>query len=162
MNYKHFALFICAALLCAHALAQPRIKDQGVIGSGGDDYFTCMYLTNDGGLIVGGSSFSDSSYQKSENGRGVEDYWIIKLDSNRKIQWDKTIGGSSSDYLRSIQQTTDGGYILGGFSYSDKSGEKTENNRGGIDYWIVKLNASGNIQWDKTIGGNKDDQLLAL
>jgi hypothetical protein len=50
------------------------------------------------------------------------------------------------DELHSISQTTDGGYICGGSSYSPISGEKTENSLGGIDYWIVKLDSAGNIQ----------------
>ena len=61
--------------------------------------------------------------------------------------------------LHSLQQTADGGYILGGYSYSNISGEKTENSRGGDDYWVVKLNSSGEIQWDKTIGGSDEDDL---
>lgn len=55
------------------------------------------------------------------------------------IQWQNTIGGSATDYLRSLQQTTDGGYILGGNSDSDISGDKTEASLGGFDYWIIKL-----------------------
>lgn len=142
---------------------QPRIEDQGVIGGNNKDVFTCMYLTNDSGLIVGGYSNSNKSDQKKENSRGYNDYWIIKLDSNRTLQWDKTIGGTNDDYLFALQQTGDGGYILGGYSSSPKSGEKTEISRNfSNDYWIVKLDVNGTLQWDKTIGGNGDDVLSAL
>src|SRR6185295_16949964 len=55
------------------------------------------------------------------------------------IQWQNTIGGNYVDHLRSIQQTTDGGYIVGGHSQSNISGDKTENCIGGWDYWIIKL-----------------------
>ena len=85
------------------------------------------------------------------------------------IEWDKTIGGNDVDYLRSLQQTNDGGYILGGSSGSSISGEKTQNNRCGCypvwwyyDYWIVKLNSTGKIQWDKTIGGSAGDEFTSL
>ena len=121
-----------------------------------------MYLTKDGGLIIGGYSGSGMSNQKTENSRGAADYWIVKLDSSSIIRWDKTIGGNSSDLLFVIQQTTDSGYILGGYSSSGKSGEKTESSRGDDDYWIVKLNAQGAIEWDKTIGGNTYDILQSV
>lgn len=65
-----------------------------------------------------------------------------------------TIGGSSVDYLYAIQQTTDGGYILGGTSSSGISGVKSETNRGRSDYWVIKLDESGDIVWQNTIGGS--------
>jgi hypothetical protein len=86
----------------------------------------------------------------------------VKLDQWGNIQWDKTIGGNGADQLTSIPQTSDGGYILGGYSNSNASGEKTENSRGSSDYWIVKLNSKGNIQWDKTIGGSEEDHLSSI
>ena len=64
-----------------------------------------MYLTKDGGLIAGGFSHPEGSPYESN-------YIVVKLDSSGNIQWDKTIGGSDDDYLRSLQQTNDGGYIL--------------------------------------------------
>ncbi len=63
-------------------------------------------------------------------------------------QWDARFGGSSSDEFASLQHTTDGGYILGGSSYSGISGDKTQASQGGIDYWIVKTDAGGVKQWD--------------
>ena len=56
-----------------------------------------------------------------------------------EIQWENTIGGNTTDELISVQQTNDGGYILGGHSWSDISGDKTENSNGEVDYWIVKI-----------------------
>jgi len=71
------------------------------------------------------------------------------------IKAQRTIGGFFSDRLRSIYVTRDGGLIAGGTSESGATGDKTENNRGATDYWIVKLDRSGKIEWDKTIGGTK-------
>src|SRR3954454_4234301 len=68
------------------------------------------------------------------------------------IEAQKTIGGFFSDQLSSIYSTKDGGLIAGGTSESYASGEKTENSRGATDYWIVKLDKWGKIEWDKTIG----------
>src|SRR5260221_144398 len=87
---------------------------------------------------------------------------IFNFAQAQNILWQNTIGGNHDDELRSLQQTTDGGYILGGDSYSDSSGDKTENSLGNEDYWIVKIDALGNIQWQNTIGGNQDDQLNSI
>jgi hypothetical protein len=127
---------------------------------GGDNYDLAsgVLITNDGGLAIAGFSGSGKSGEKSEENRGVQsDYWIIKLDKKGNIQWDKTIGGAVDDYARGIQQTEDGGYMIAGASNSYLSGEKTDNSRGGYDYWVVKLDSKGQVIWDKTIGGNADD-----
>lgn len=65
--------------------------------------------------------------------------------------------GSGDDMLVSIQQTADGGYVLGGSSDSNISGDKTENSYGLSDYWIVKIDDTGNVQWQQTIGGGGYD-----
>jgi hypothetical protein len=76
--------------------------------------------TADGGYILGGESRSGISGDKTENAHGFSslDYWVVKVNSSGNIQWDKTIGGDLDDYLTCVQQTTDGGYIIGGYSYS--------------------------------------------
>ncbi|MBF9253530.1 DNRLRE domain-containing protein [Pontibacter sp. 172403-2] len=132
------------------------------IGGNNFDHLTSLQQTNDRGYILGGFSFSDKSGDKTENSKGVFDYWIVKLDPDGTKSWDKTIGGDGSDYLQSLQQTSDGGYIAGGDSNSDISGDKTEGSEGIDDFWIVKLSAEGNKEWDKTIGGNYSDQLTSL
>lgn len=101
-------------------------------------------------------------FAKSENSRGNMDYWIVKLDKNGVEQWQKTYGGEYADLLRSMEQTKDGGYILGGYSNSPQSGEKTDSNIGIGDYWIVKIDDTGNIEWQKTYGGNGDNQLYVI
>lgn len=131
-------------------------------GGSNDDILNCIQQTNDGGYILGGFSNSNISGEKSENSRGDFDYWVIKLDADANIQWDKTIGGASDDELRSVEQVKDGGYILGGASYSNKSGEKTEYSRGAADYWIVRLDKNGLIKWDKTLGGNYQEFLYSI
>ena len=73
------------------------------------------------------------------------------------IRTQKVIGGSAYDESWCILKTRDNGMIVGGFSYSNKSGEKTQNIRGASDYWVVKMDQHGKIEWDKTIGGNGDD-----
>lgn len=132
---------------------------QNTIGGSNDDYLASICQTTDAGYILGGSSDSGSSGEKLENNNGDRDFWVIKIDPNGNIVWQNTIGGSAADYLESIDQTGDGGYILGGWSRSNIGGDKLENNNGNSDYWIIKLNTIGNIVWQNTIGGGGDDAL---
>ncbi len=138
------------------------IQWQNTIGGDNADGLSSVQQTADGGYILAGDSDSNISGDKTENGLGDYDFWIIKLDATGNIEWQNTIGGSEGDYVLSIQQTNDGGYVLGGSSDSGISGDKTEENLGGRDYWIVKLDGTGNIQWQNTIGGNAEDQLYAI
>jgi len=153
---------------------------QRTIGGKGQDELLCAFQTFDGGYMLGGSSLSsldiiennsiDSKllfaepdlYTKSENSRGNMDYWIIKLDKSGVIEWQKTYGGQYADVLRSMEQTHDGGYILGGYSNSPQSGDKTEPSKGIGDYWIIKIDGTGEIEWQNTYGGNGDNQLYVI
>lgn len=117
--------------------------------------------TFDGGYVVAASTSSNSgdvTFLYGEN-----DYWIIKLDSTGNIQWQKTFGGSYNESLTSIQQTSDGGYIVAGNSQSHDF-DVTMHYGSAINYdtWIVKLNAVGNIQWQKTIGGTGGDNANSI
>ncbi|SRX52873.1 T9SS type A sorting domain-containing protein [Aequorivita sp. CIP111184] len=131
----------------------PNILWQRTIGGSDKDLIYSINKTDDGGIILAGFSISDISGDKTENRIGSWDFWIVKLDSNQNIEWQNTIGGTSDDRPYSISQTADGGYIIGGLSISNASGDKSEDCLGFVDYWVVKLNASGNIEWENTIGG---------
>lgn len=153
---------------------------QKTIGGSGQDELITAFQTKDGGYMLGGSSSSSPSikknnpneksaldvkpdmYGKSEKSRGNMDYWIVKLDNTGTIQWQKTYGGEYSDLLRNMEQTKDGGYILGGYSNSPMSGDKTDANIGIGDYWILKIDDIGIIEWQKTYGGNGDNQLYII
>lgn len=131
-------------------------------GSGQDDLLSAI-PTRDGGYIVGGSSASDVTGDKTSKGNGNMDYWILKLDSQGKQEWQKSFGGQYADLLRALSPTADGGYILGGYSNSSQSRDKSSDNFGdGGDYWILKLDSKGDVQWQQTLGGDGDDQLYAL
>jgi len=135
---------------------------QNTIGGDGYEWLYSVNNTTDGGYILGGISKSNISGDKTENNLGGSDYWVVKLNAAGSIQWQNTIGGSSVDALNSIQQTVDGGYILGGTSASNISGDKTENSLGLVDYWVIKLDSLGNIQWQNTIGGSLNDHLMSI
>lgn len=154
-------------MLCCVCFSQsaPGIEWQNTIGGSVNDQPSSIKQTTDGGYIIGGSSMSGISGDKTENtigNTGYGDIWIIKTDMNGNIQWQNTIGGDSADGLSLIEQTTDGGYLIGGFSSSNISGDKTQNSYGGYDYWIIKTDSSSNIQWQKTYGGASDDFLGSI
>lgn len=98
--------------------------------------------TSDGFVILGNSE-SDKSGDKSENSRGLHDFWVVKIDKNGKKVWDKTLGGNQREGESDLLATSDGGFLLLGGSPSDKSGDKSENSKGKSDYWLVKLNSRG-------------------
>ena len=138
-------------------------------GGTNDEYLTSIFQTADRGYILGGYSNSGISGDKTQpvcGGNNNYDYWVIKIDSLGNKQWDKDIGGNEFDFLYSAQQTTEGGYILGGYSRSDSGGDKTQANWDltGLtyDYWIVKLDSLGNKKWDKVLGGIYNDALHSL
>ncbi|QRY55553.1 T9SS type A sorting domain-containing protein [Sphingobacterium siyangense] len=145
---------------------------QRTIGSSGQELLQSIAPTSDGGYIIGGSSSSEKSdklkngaedpFGKKDNGFGNLDYLVVKLDSEGKIEWQKTYGGQYADQLRSIIQTRDGGYLLGGSSNSPESGNKSEKNYGQSDYWIIKLDQKGKLEWQKVYGGEGDEQLQAV
>lgn len=126
-------------------------------GGNDDDWLAQIRQTIDGGYILGGWSWSGNSGDKSKPNKGTNDYWIIKTDGHGVRQWDADFGGNSNDYLTSIEQTADGGYVLGGYSSSPVSGNKTQATQGGTDYWVVKTDANGKKQWDADFGGSDFD-----
>jgi len=151
--------FIAAVMLCSQFLAsnaQSTIEWQKCLGGTKNDIPYSIQQTNDGGYIVSGYSMSNDGdvtlHYGSENYR---DEWIVKLDNAGAIQWQKTYGGSNMEYANSIVQTTDGGYVVVGQSNS-VDGDLTANH-GGFDYWIYKLDASGNMIWQHSYGGSGDD-----
>src|SRR6056297_3677846 len=151
-----FSVFFLPSTTTLHAQTAPGIEWDNTIGGADNEVLTSIQQTADGGYILGGYSLSNISADKSENSLGNADYWVVKLDALGNIEWDNTIGGASDEGLNSIQQTADGGYILGGYSVSNISADKSENGIG-YDYWVIKLDALGTIEWDNTIGGGFTD-----
>ncbi len=101
--------------------------------------------TSDGGFIIGGHTYSGIDYQY---------VYLIKTDGDGNFLWEKTLGGSSVNGGYSIEQTTDGGFIVTGFTYSWGNGYY---GAGGYDAYLLKTDDKGNLLWDKTLGYNLDD-----
>jgi hypothetical protein len=126
--------------------------------------------TPDYGFILAGSSLSKKTGNKTEDNRGNLDYWIWKMDEKGELDWQKSFGGSEQDILHCILLTNDGGFLLAGSSSSNPSkgseqepeSDKKETCRGNSDFWIIKLNAKGGEEWQKTIGGSGQDELNSI
>ncbi|MBI5471107.1 MAG: T9SS type A sorting domain-containing protein [Ignavibacteriae bacterium] len=101
----------------------------------------CVEQTRDGGFVLTGYT--------SSSGAGLDDLLLIKTDSAGNAQWTKTFGGTGRDYGNSVQQTSDGGYIVAGYTLSFGSG--------GDDVWLIKTDLSGNQTWGATYGGSASD-----
>lgn len=123
-------------------------------GGTDDEAAYCIQSTLDGGYIVAG--YSESLDGDVIENNGLSDCWILKLDGLGNIQWQQCLGGSGHDKAFSVQQTFNGGYIVAGYT-SSKDGDVTNNN-GDYDYWIIKLDVSGVIQWQYTFGGSRFDK----
>jgi hypothetical protein len=133
--------------------AQPIIQWQKCLGGSGEDFASSIQQTNDGGYIVAGGSFSNDGDVSGNH--GSVDYWVVKLTSLGIMEWQKSLGGSSSDQATSIQQTNEGGYIVAGFTYSTDG--EVSGIYGGYDCWVVKLSNIGTIEWRKLLGGSASD-----
>ncbi|MBL0281894.1 MAG: hypothetical protein IPQ11_16370 [Bacteroidetes bacterium] len=115
-----------------------------------------MEITSDGGLLIGASSLSGISGDKTEINHGGNDLWVIKLDAARNIQWENSFGGTISDYMR-CYRITEGGYMILGASQSNMSADKSDNAFGVMnynDFWLIKLDEDGNALWDTIYGGD--------
>jgi len=135
-----------------------NIEWEKIYGGSHNEELSSIKQTLDGGYIVSGLTWSSKGIESTNNGEN--DYWILKLDSSGELEWEKSYGGSKFDLASSIQQTTDGGYIVGGRSKSD-DGQIGEN-YGNFDYWIIKLNDKGIIEWEKNYGGSKKDYFRSI
>lgn len=135
---------------------------QKTVGGTGMDEVANIVIAKDGGYLIAGSSDSEISGDKIDPCEGNLDYFIIKLNRIGDIEWQKTFGGDSVDILRAAESTADGGFILGGYSNSSYSGTKISESYGGGDYWVLKLDATGNVEWQNQYGGSKDDQLYSV
>jgi hypothetical protein len=142
--------------------ADGTIQWQRTYGGSAFDVFRSVQQTPDGGYIVAGDSRSEPDGQKLSPHYGQTDFWILKLDANGNRVWERSYGGSDEDIASCIHQTTDLGFIVGGPSASGIDGTKTAPNHGDRDYWVLKIDASGNEEWQASFGGSESDYLYCL
>jgi hypothetical protein len=152
------ALFVAATLLTQSAHIRTSLPSDTIpatspspsfckaIGGKNDDGGVSLIQTSDGGYAIAGATESF--------GAGEWDVYVVKLDANGNLQWTKTIGGPDREEGVSLIQTSDGGYAIAGSHQSFGAGED--------DVYVVKLDANGNLQWTKTIGGKREDGGFSL
>lgn len=128
-------------------------------GGSKNDSAQSVTATTDGGYIILGHTQSNDNDITDKQDESF-DYWILKFDANDQLQWQKTYGGSLDDRGNDIIETSDDGYAILGYSFSNN--DDVSNNAGLQDYWIVKLNTSGNILWEKSFGYQGADSGISL
>lgn len=132
---------------------------QKSLGGSGDDQANSICVASDGGYVIAGSTTSTNG--DITLNKGYADYWIVKLNAQGNIVWQKTYGGTSHDIATSVKQTTDGGFVVAGYS-SSNNGDITGNHGSATDYWILKLDSSGNLQWQKALGGSSNERAFEI
>ncbi|WP_412850906.1 T9SS type A sorting domain-containing protein [Chryseobacterium sp. PMSZPI] len=129
---------------------------QLIFGGKGLDEIEKMIPTKDGGALLGIYSRSNIGGSKKTENFGEGDYLVVKLDKNGKVEWEKNYGGKGDDHIRTLALTSNG-YIIGGESRSERSGNKTVGIETGTDLWLISLNEKGDEQWQKSYNfGNRD------
>jgi len=115
-------------------------------GGTSGDYASALVQTSDGGYALAGATNSF--------GAGNDDFWLVKTDAAGSAQWNKTYGGTDAEDANALVQTSDGGYALAGWTESFGAGW--------FDFWLVKTDSAGTMQWNQTYGGTSDDRASAL
>ncbi|AKK71858.1 secretion protein [Chryseobacterium gallinarum] len=151
---------------------------QLILGGKGLDEVEKMIPTKDGGALLGiysrssevkagsgkqeaGGNVKIDSYSKFSSNYGEGDYWIIKLNKAGKVEWEKNYGGKGDDHLRTLALTSSG-YIIGGESRSERSGNKTVGIEEGTDLWLIALNERGEEEWQKAYNFKNRDILMGM
>ena len=148
---KHFATVGLLVAMVLTANAQSSTK-QETFHTDALAYTVASCETPDGGYLLGGNLES----------HGNKDFRVVRVDKSGTMIWDHTYGGSKVDELTTLRATLDGGYVIGGRSNSTISGDKSEYNNGEYDFWIVKIDEDGVVEWDRTYGGAEKDNLVAI
>ncbi|MDQ1161156.1 hypothetical protein QE422_001524 [Chryseobacterium sp. SORGH_AS 447] len=143
---------------------------QLVLGGRGLDEVEKMIPTIDGGALLGiysrsgavaGSSKAINHQPKTTSNYGEGDYHIVKLNNEGKVEWEKNFGGTGDDHLRTLAMTSTG-YLIGGESRSERSGNKTIGIEEGTDLWLISVNTIGEEVWQKSYNFKNRDVLMGM
>jgi uncharacterized delta-60 repeat protein len=145
---KAIALFILASSYFVTAGAQPNPDTLWTRTYGGSSsaWAWCVQQTTDGGFVVAGRTYSFGAWSG--------DIYLVKADSQGDTLWSRTYGGSSGDWAYSVQETTDGGYIVAGYA--------TSTGANGEDFYFVKTNNHGDTLWTRSYGGGNNDEAYSV
>jgi hypothetical protein len=125
------------------------------------DRFQSVAQTTDGGFIIAGETASSNlpNYHVATTGI-TSDFFIVKINSTGTLMWQKLYGGAGGDLVLAVIQTKDGGFAVAGYNGGD-GGDVTDN-RGFDDAWLLKLNNTGSLLWQKSYGGSSNDDATSL
>jgi len=148
----------------------PRIQWQRCLGGAGNDFIDDSFngylvgeqrplaLTADSGYILGGAVSSNDG--DISGNHGGTDIWITRLDKHGSTVWKKAFGGTSNELIGGIKETKDHGFVVVGSTRSNDG--DVSGNHGFFDYWVLRLDATGNIIWQKCLGGSSMDKAYAV
>lgn len=156
MKPLRFLLTACVLLTSFSAFSQqlpPAVEWHKSLGGSGDDRAHGIIRTPDGGFVVVGYSKSNDGDVSGRHGAlNVADGWIVKLDGTGNIEWQRSVGGTGRDELKSVVIAPDGSYMCMGITFSNDG--DVSGNHGNGDIWLVNISRQGNINWQKCIGGS--------
>lgn len=158
-------LGLVGILACAQ---ETEVRWQKDIKSASQDFLSQLTTTIDGQHLLSGSTIqtpksTSSNGQSSTNVQNNGyDYHIVKLNQQGQIVWDKYFGGNNHDFLTATTSTQEGGFLLAGTSYSTLGLQKKGKQKGGSDIWVIKVNESGEEEWQKTLGTAVDEEAKSV
>ncbi len=130
-----------------------------VYGGAQNDVAYSMTLGTDGNLTLAG--YTTSNDGDVSGARGSQDYWVLNINpTNGRMNWQRVMGGSDAEYANSVITDADGGYLVGGITYSNDL--DVANPLGEGDYWVIKFTQAGNVAWQQNLGGSGNDHLRAI
>tara|TARA_R110000850_G_scaffold271031_2_gene404663 strand:+ start:59139 stop:60536 length:1398 start_codon:yes stop_codon:yes gene_type:complete len=132
-----------------------EIEWSKTFGGSREDEAISMVETADGGYAIVGYTLSNDGDIVDKTSTDA-DFWLLKLNTEGELLWSKTYGGSLDDRATKLINTSDGGFAIIGFTRSNDG--DVSNNNGFYDYWLLKLDTSGTMMWEKTYGFNGNDQ----
>ncbi|AZI41326.1 T9SS C-terminal target domain-containing protein [Epilithonimonas vandammei] len=157
--------FTSILVLGSAVLFSQQVSWQRDIASSTQDLLTTMTSTIDRQILLSGSSILTPALSNGEGANHTNNgyqYHILKLDQQGQQVWEKYFGGSRHDYLMSTVATQEGGFAILGTSFSNQSGDKKDNNLGGSDVWMLRLDENGEELWQKTFGTRSNDEASAI
>jgi hypothetical protein len=133
---------------------------QQVYGSTQDESSNQIIELQDGNFLISGVTFGSQSGDVSGVNNGLNgDVWLVKVDSAGSLLWEQNYGGSSGEINAFCTELSNGNIIISSTSFSDASGDKTYDSKGGLDMWTFAIDALGTILWDYSIGGSDMDHV---
>jgi len=159
-NYFITFTLVMTVFLASVAKAQPALLWQKTYGGSGHEYACKTIPSSDGGFAFVG--FSESSDGDVSANHGGEDLWVAKTSASGTIQWSFLFGGTADEEGYDLVQTTDGGFMVAGWTDSYDGDVTGHHGTSSSDIWLLKLTAAGALSWAKCYGGTSDDEAKAI